>query len=257
MEWSRWRRPLFTMLMVATVLIGGCSEMATAPTVEQQGLSLSRVTDFDSTLAWDWNRVSPATGQEYCDPQQIIYPPECCFQYPWHPSCSPPTPQCDGESNAMAAEYENPLYENSLRPYCFDFTTSGGTANFSWQELNGHGYLSSPPYGNPHYDNGAWGLIQSSLTTGLENTRSIYNRGGVALSGAYRCPHGNRAIGGVPNSFHTHGRAADMYSADHGGKQWTLEECTLLRQAVLQTNPILDEVLACDYYTDRHLHAAW
>lgn len=253
MEWSCWRRPLFTMLVAATVLIGGCSDsqMATAPTVEPQVLSLSlaQETDFDSTMAWDWNRISPATGGDPCDPTQVIFPPECCSQDPWLPGCPPPNPQCFDESDAMAAEYGDPAYGNSLRPYCFDFTTSGGSANFLWTELNG-GWST----GNPHPP---WGMILTSLTDGLEATRTNYNRGRILLTSGYRCPAGNAAVDGELNSKHTHGRAADMYSAEHGGTNWTLAECGLLREAAEATSPGPAELLLCTRYTDRHLHAAW
>jgi hypothetical protein len=162
------------------------------------------------------------------------------------------------EQDILVEEYEYPAYGNTLRPWCEDFKTSGGSTHFSWPELNGRGSASSPPYGNLHYDNGGWGMIDFRLTNGLEAARTIYDRGGILLSGGYRCPHGNAEIkNAVKNSDHTHGRAADMYSADHGGKNWTLTECNILRDAALATVPAPMQVLACTEYTDKHLHAAW
>jgi hypothetical protein len=51
------------------------------------------------------------------------------------------------------------------------------------------------------------------------------------------------------------GRAADMYSADHGMKQWTETEFNLLREAADTTGTV--ELLFWNSYPDRHLHAAW
>ena len=66
-------------------------------------------------------------------------------------------------------------------PSCSDFASSGGSANFSWSELNG-GFTD----GNPH---NPWGIIKSAVTTGLEDTRSNYNRGGIRHSYADRHLH--------------------------------------------------------------------
>jgi hypothetical protein len=157
--------------------------------------------------------------------------------------------QCEGEAQTMAAEYEDTVYHNTLRPNCLEFRNSGGSAHFSWSELNG-GWAQ----GNPHT---SWGMIKTSLTDGLEATRTNYNRGPILMSSGYRCPAGNRAVTGVNNSFHTHGRAGDMYSALHGGTNWDEEECATLRTAAGQTNPAPVELLDCDEYNDKHLHGAW
>ncbi|MBA4158258.1 MAG: hypothetical protein H0X65_12380, partial [Gemmatimonadetes bacterium] len=122
--------------------------------------------------------------------------------------------------------------------------TGGGSAHFSWSELNG-GFRT----GNPH---APWGHIKSRLTQGLEATRSHYNRGAIRISSGYRCPHGNSHVRGASNSFHVHGRAADMYSLDH---PWTEEEFNRLRDAAWATGPV--ELLHWHSYADRHLHAAW
>jgi pimeloyl-ACP methyl ester carboxylesterase len=145
----------------------------------------------------------------------------------------------------MVQEYANPTYANSLRPTCSDFKSSGGSTNFSWSELNG-GFAE----GNPHEP---WGMVRTALTTGLQATRANYNRGRIRLSSGYRCPHGNALADGVNNSYHTHGRAADMYSLDHA---WTEQEFALLRNAALNTGNAV-ELLNWTSYTDHHLHAAW
>lgn len=113
-----------------------------------------------------------------------------------------------------------------------------------WSELNG-GFST----GNPH---NPWGIVRLALTTGLEATRTNYNRGGIRLSSGYRCPHGNAQVGGTQQSLHVHGRAADRYSADH---PWTEEEFRPLREAASLTGPV--ELLSWSTYPDHHLHAAW
>ena len=117
-------------------------------------------------------------------------------------------PVCDSTVSAIIAEYQQ--FQVNLQPSCADFANAGGTTNFSWERLNG-GFTN----GNPHEP---WGMVRQGLTTGLEATRTNYNRGGILLTSGYRCPHGNSAVGGDSTSFHMHGRAADMYSADHGGR---------------------------------------
>jgi hypothetical protein len=94
--------------------------------------------------------------------------------------------------------------------------------------------------------------VTAGLTSGLEATRTNYNRGGTQLTSGYRCPHGNAAVGGAAQSYHMHGRAADMYSASH---TWTEAEFNLLKAAADQTGPV--ESFSWTTYTDHHYHAAW
>ena len=130
-------------------------------------------------------------------------------------------------------------------PNCSDFANSGGTTHFGWSELNGQWQTD----GNPH---NPWGHVRAALTTGLEDTRTEYNRGGIRLSSGYRCPQGNSLAGGAQQSFHVYGRAADMFSNDHA---WTEDEFNLLREAADGTGTV--ELLQWNSYSDHHLHAAW
>ena len=124
--------------------------------------------------------------------------------------------------------------------------TSGGTGNFSWSALNGD--FSS---GN---QNSPYGIVRASLLNGLEATLSIYNRGAITLTGWYRTPSRNEVNGGVFNSRHVHGRAADMKSA---ANPWTETEFNLLKDASLNTSPMPVEALNWNSYNDHHYHAAW
>jgi hypothetical protein len=152
--------------------------------------------------------------------------------------------QCGDERDIILQEYID--YHVNLRPTCTDFASSGGTAHFTWRELNG-GFQA----GNPHHP---WGLVSQGLTDALEATRTNYNRGGIRLTSGYRCPHGNARVSGAPRSFHMHGRAADMYSANH---PWTEEEFLLLKQAAERTTPRPIESFDWNTYPDHHYHAAW
>jgi len=151
---------------------------------------------------------------------------------------------CDDIVLTIIGEYET--FQVNLQPTCPDFSDHGGTAHFSWSELNG-GFED----GNPHEP---WGMVRAALTTGLEATRTNYNRGGIRLSSGYRCPHGNTAVGSTApqTSYHMHGRAADMFSSDH---TWTEDEFNLLKTAADATGPI--ESFLWTEYPDHHYHAAW
>jgi uncharacterized protein YcbK (DUF882 family) len=95
-------------------------------------------------------------------------------------------------------------------------------------------------------------MISSSLTSGLEATRSNFGAA-IYLSSGYRCPHGNKDVGGVDNSYHMHGRAGDMF--DDSSHSWTEAEFDALVEDVASgTVELIDDYY---YYTDHHLHAAW
>lgn len=159
----------------------------------------------------------------------------------------------------MIQEYKDPKYGNKLSPKCSDFASGGGSANFTWDELNG-GFTD----GNPH---DRWGMVKPDVTVGLEAIRARWHilypnlpgyQQGILVTSGYRCPHGNASstVKGVPNSSHTHGTAADIYSVLFG-RNSTLDQCILLRNAALGANPQPVSMLSCSTYSDRHLHVAW
>src|SRR5690606_8243370 len=150
-------------------------------------------------------------------------------------------PQCGDERGTMIQEYVD--YGVGLTPSCSDFASGGGSAHFSWSELNG-GFST----GNPH---GPWGKVTGTLTSGLEETRTNYNRGSIVLASGYRCPHGNAAVGGASQSRHMWGDAADMYSAAH---PWSFAEWTLLSEAAEQAGATFIEPYSQD---PSHVHADW
>lgn len=52
--------------------------------------------------------------------------------------------------------------------------------------------------------------ISGVLLDGLERLRTIVGKP-IYVTNAYRCPEHNAAVGGVSNSQHVHGTAADIY----------------------------------------------
>ena len=54
------------------------------------------------------------------------------------------------------------------------------------------------------------GGISGVLLDGLERLRTIVGKP-IYVTNAYRCPEHNAAVGGVSNSPHVHGPAADIY----------------------------------------------
>lgn len=201
----------------------------------------------DARLAWvDWGDIIAGTGgpdPADCASQEL--PSEgCCQAFPGLPGCS--WGHCNDERDTMISEYV--FFQVNWTPACQDFTDSGGSTNFSWSELNG-GWSN----GNPHPD--YWGIITSTLLNNLEATRTSYNRGGITLTSGYRCPHGNDGLpGSAAQSYHMHGRAADMKSASHA---WTEEEFMLIKMAADSTSPSPVESFDWDTYADHHYHVAW
>jgi hypothetical protein len=95
--------------------------------------------------------------------------------------------------------------EVTWKPACSDFSSSGGSTNFTWSQLNG-GFTDGNPHGSA--PNG-WGIIKSGLWTALESTRTAFGTE-LHIESGYRCPHGNKNVGGKPQSRHMQGHAVDM-----------------------------------------------
>lgn len=150
-------------------------------------------------------------------------------------------PQCYAETSAIIAEYST--YGVNFTPACSDFSNGGGSAHFTWLELNG-GFST----GNPH---NPWGIVKNILWIGLENTRANYGRGAIRVHSGYRCPHGNAAVNGAAQSRHMWGDAADISSAS---QPWSQAEWNLLQQAAVAAGATFIEPYAQD---PTHVHADW
>jgi hypothetical protein len=150
--------------------------------------------------------------------------------------------QCGDVRDTIIEEYET--FNVAFRPTCNDFSSSGGSANFSWARYNG-GFSQ----GNPH---NPWGIVRQRLMDGMEATLAIYARGRIMLNSGYRCPHGNDSIDNAsPTSRHMWGQSADFYSLDHPN---TLQELELLRNAAQLAG---GTELIIYYPTRIHVHATW
>jgi zinc D-Ala-D-Ala carboxypeptidase len=52
-------------------------------------------------------------------------------------------------------------------------------------------------------------LVDHHLIYKLQHARDLYGKP-MRITSGYRCKKHNRAVGGVPNSYHTQGKAADV-----------------------------------------------
>jgi len=84
-----------------------------------------------------------------------------------------------------------------------EFSSAGGSAHFSWAELN-HSWNY---YTNAKY---LWIVIRDVLYTGLEATRTYLGNLPMYINSGYRSPMRNAVIGGAKNSRHIYGDAADV-----------------------------------------------
>ncbi len=109
---------------------------------------------------------------------------------------------CGDERDVMIAEYaEKAANGNPYTPGCSDFSSSGSTDHFQFSELQGQD-------GNPHQ---TWGIVRSSLWTGLENTRVAWS-GPLIVESGYRCAKEYARISALApyTSRHMNGEAVDL-----------------------------------------------
>ena len=158
---------------------------------------------------------------------------------------------------ALRSEY-NPKWA------CDKFQNSGGTANFTWSELNGHWA------GGNESKHAPWGYIDDGLASGLQKARVAYGEAILVTSG-YRCPNGNASIPGAhPDSDHKLGHAVDIYryypdvtpENPYGQPgSWSVKECQELARIMEDEGD--GKPLSClkggkwRYPDDRHLHISW
>lgn len=81
----------------------------------------------------------------------------------------------------------------------------------------------------------------SRLKVALQGFRYIYGSG-IVVTNAYRCPKHNKEVGGVPNSSHTRGLAADIYPKD---KNFSMDKF----YQILIDSKLFTTII---YYPDRH-----
>jgi len=132
------------------------------------------------------------------------------------------------------------MYKNTI-PGRNEFSNHGGSAHFSFSELN--------------YGDYSWAIIKASLYNGLETTRTNLEHSMWITSG-YRNPIHNAGLNppGALESYHIYGRATDVAIQDFNGDGVTdYTDRLLLRDAAITTGTT--ELLWNDYQT--HIHVAW
>ena len=102
----------------------------------------------------------------------------------------------------LITEYEE--YEVGFTPVCVQFLSGGSTTDFSWNEFMGH-WRNGTEFGK----HSPYGIMESGVMNGVQKLRDMDGRP-IVLTSGYRCPKGNRAVGGVEDSYHMSGRAVDI-----------------------------------------------
>ena len=118
--------------------------------------------------------------------------------------------ECSDERDALAAEYND-----ATEWPCTRFQDWGGTANFTWAELNG-GWA-----GGNESSHRPYGFVTGTLQLNLQATRDAYGSP-ILITSGYRCPTGNSSTpDSSPTSNHMEGMAVDMWGLRNA---WTAPE---------------------------------
>lgn len=92
-------------------------------------------------------------------------------------------------------------------------------------------------------------IYNLSLTAQLlEQVRALLGQP-LTVSSGFRCPALNAAVGGVPDSAHLHGQAADILCPGFGTP---LEVCRAIERSGIKFDQLIHEHLAADW-----THIAW
>ncbi|MFH1074639.1 MAG: D-Ala-D-Ala carboxypeptidase family metallohydrolase, partial [Candidatus Firestonebacteria bacterium] len=92
----------------------------------------------------------------------------------------------------------------ATKPGRTSFSTSGGSAHFTFEELS-------------RYDDYVCAIITGGLTAGLEATRTNFGNRAMTVNSGYRNPIHNVSVGGVAERKHIYGHAADIAVGDFNG----------------------------------------
>lgn len=90
--------------------------------------------------------------------------------------------------------------------------------------------------------------LQYGVQMVLDPLRRIHQQPIIITSG-YRCVQLNKAVGGVPNSWHTKGKAADIHIKDEDEAREIFK--------ILKTLPSVDTVLFEHSHSTQWIHVQW
>ena len=90
--------------------------------------------------------------------------------------------------------------------------------------------------------------LQYGVSMVLDPLRRIHQQPIIITSG-YRCAQLNKAVGGVPNSWHTKGNAADIHIKNENEAKEIF--------SILKTLPSVDTVLFEHSRTSQWIHVQW
>ena len=118
-----------------------------------------------------------------------------------------PSSLCGDDRDSIVIEYE----ERSIRePLCDELVANTSSRHFSFNEYNYNGYHSR-----------AW--ITATLRRRMDQIRDAH-KAPLVMSSGYRCPDKNNDVGGLPDSLHQFGRAADIDTALSGLSETDIEK---------------------------------
>ena len=138
---------------------------------------------------------------------------------------------CGDERDRLIREY----VERGLQPPgCGDLSSGGGSAHFSFSELNSGDYVDPP-----------WAWITARLTYGLERMRGEYGAS-LNVNSGYRNPAKNARVDGRPRSRHQFGRAADVDAVNNTETELKMLEMAAHRAGATHV-----------YAGAGHVHAHW
>ena len=166
-------------------------------------------------------------------------------EHPWERGGS--EGECGDERDWLAAEYND-----ATEWPCTRFQSSGGTANFTWEELNG-GWA-----GGNESRHSPYGFVTETLQANLQSTRDAYGAP-ILITSGYRCPNGNSSLpDSSPTSNHMEDMAVDMWGLRNA---WTEPEYLALMRLAFANGGSLSPVskyrrcrAAAEGGTCGHLH---
>lgn len=142
------------------------------------------------------------------------------------------------EIDQCRQEYTSDDFNQATVPGRSAFTNSGGSTHFSFAEANWGDY--------------SWAIF--NIYNNLESVRSNYGYG-MQVNSGYRNPVHNRcAVGGVVESRHIYGLAADIQVFDHAGDGSRVDDWWELHDAAVAAGASVESITQGGV---GHVHMQW